>query len=212
MTASTRYKATLLLALSSLALLKTGALEVCTAGRCHALGFDSQVLVQLHAWRTPLLDDFFAAVTWAGSDYVLLPLALLLAAIDTRAGSWPRRGFVLLALLSYWPVIQITKHLVARPRPSLYESLITLPGDGSFPSAHAAQITLFVGAWLLRPGRSFKPLPALALTFIAATVAVSRLYLQVHYPSDVLFAMAATLPWLLALRSLLLAVEDPATS
>lgn len=200
MSASTQFKTAVLLALASLAVLKLGALEVCTAGRCHALAFDAELLTQLQAWRTPTLDGFFAAVTWAGSLYLLLPWALLLAVIDKHEGDIYRRCFVALALLSHWPVIHAAKLLVARPRPSLFEPLIALPSDGSFPSAHAAQITAFACACLLRPARRPSPLVAIALIVTVLTVALSRLYLQVHYPSDVLFALGATLLWVLALR------------
>lgn len=201
MTASSHAKAALLLALASLALLKLGALEICTAGRCHALTFDAELLSQLHAWRTPVFDFFFQVVTWAGSLYVLLPLALLLAALDTRSTHVYQRWFVPLALLSHWPVVHAAKLLIARPRPKLFEALIALPTDGSFPSAHAAQITIFACAYWLRPGQRTAPALAIALLIAVLTVALSRLYLQVHYPSDVLFAAGAAVLWVLALHN-----------
>lgn len=210
MTASARARTALLLALASLALLKLGALEICATNRCHAPAFDTELLSQLHVWRTPVLDALFRFVTWAGSLYVLLPLALLLAALDTRTTNVYQRCFVPLALVSHWPVVHAAKLLIARPRPNLYEALIALPTDHSFPSAHAAQITAFACACLLRPGQRPSPLLVVTLLVAVLTVALSRVYLQVHYPSDVLFAIGAAVLWVLALRS---AGRDyPATS
>ncbi len=202
MTASSRAKTAVLLALASLALLKLGALDVCPAGRCHALAMDADMLSQLHAWRTPALDVFFEICTWAGSLYLLLPLALMLAALHTHTTNVYQRWFVPLALLSHWPVVHAAKLLIARPRPNLFEALIALPTDNSFPSAHAAQITVFACAYLLRPGHRAQPVLAMALLVVVLTVALSRVYLQVHYPSDVLFAIGASLLWVLALRSI----------
>lgn len=197
---SQRFRLAALLALASLALVKLGALTVCPAGRCQVLDFDAQWLGALASWRTPLLDDFFRALSWAGSLYVLLPLAVALALLDRRAASLWQRAFLPLALVSQWPAVHVAKLLIARPRPNLYEPLIAMPADGSFPSAHAAQITAFACAWLLRPGRRAHPGMALILTVLVLGVALSRPYLQVHYPSDVLFAMASTVLWVMALR------------
>lgn len=195
-----RAKHALLLALASLAVLKAGALLVCADGHCRVPAFDTELLIAFHAWRTPLLDRVFAALTWAGSMYLLLPLALLLAVLDTRAAHTWQRSFLPLTLLSSWGIVHITKLLVARPRPAVLEPLIALPADGSFPSAHAAQVMALACAWALRPGAMVRAWTVMALGLAVLGVGVSRLYLKVHYPSDVLFALAATALWVLALR------------
>ena len=64
-----------MLALASLALLKSGAPVTCTSGHCQGLAVDTQTLVELHAVRTPAIDVLFGAVTWASSLCVLLPLS-----------------------------------------------------------------------------------------------------------------------------------------
>ena len=200
MTAGSSARHALLVALISLAVLKFGALLLCPELHCRVPAFDSDTLIALHAWRSPALDGLFAALTWAGSLYVLLPLAVLTALLDTRAAPWWQRAFVPLALLSTWAVVHAAKLMVARPRPNLFETLIAMPGDGSYPSAHAAQAAAFALAWLLRPGTPARPLAGIALGLAVLTVGLSRLYLQVHYPSDVLFALAASGLWVVALR------------
>lgn len=75
-----------------------------------------------------------------------------------------------------------TKLLVLRPRPRLASlpQLTSTPTQFSFPSAHAA--TSFAGALCY----SRLGCPALPLYGLAVSLSMSRLYLGVHYPSDVL--------------------------
>jgi membrane-associated phospholipid phosphatase len=194
-----------LFALLGAALLKVGALQICPMGSCRALSWEIGVLHGLHALRSPALDNFFLIVTWLGSLYLLLPIAIVVALLDRRASSVLQRWFVPLALCSTWAAIHGAKILVARARPEWFDALITLPADGSYPSAHAAQITAFACAWILRPGYRV-PAPVVASLFVTMlTVAVSRLYLQVHYPSDVIYGMAATTLWVTALYFVVMA-------
>jgi len=163
----------------------------------HAL--DHAGLALAHAARTSALDSLFAAVTWLGSLAVLLPLALLLW--------WWRRGdrsaaFVALALIGASALGHLAKLIVARPRPELYPPLIPMPEDWSFPSAHAVQVTAFALAWTLHPTRSPGRIEIAVLLGIAAAVFLSRLYLQVHFPSDVVAGALLAGLWVLLLRRL----------
>lgn len=93
----------------------------------------------------------------------------------------------------------MAKLLVERPRPDLFPALVAMPQDASFPSAHAMQVTAFLAAWLLAAAR--RPLAAgavVAATAAVLAVALSRIYLQVHFPSDVAFGMVAAVLWVLA--------------
>lgn len=163
------------------------------------LVWDHSGLALAHAARTPWLDSLFASVTWLGSLAVLLPLALLVW--------WRRRGdrnaaFVALALIGASALGHLLKLIAARSRPDLFPPLIPMPEDWSFPSAHAVQVTAFALAWTLRPGTSPGRIEIAVLLAAAALVFASRLYLQVHFPSDVIAgALLATL-WVLFLRRL----------
>jgi undecaprenyl-diphosphatase len=77
-----------------------------------------------------------------------------------------------------------------------------MPQDWSFPSAHAAQATAFALAWLLRPGASPGRIEIAVLVAAVAAVFASRLYLQVHFPSDVLAGAVLATLWVLLLRGL----------
>ena len=163
------------------------------------ISWDASGLALLHSVRAGWLDGFFLALTWLGSLMILLPLALLVW--------WRRRGdrsaaFVVLALVGASALGHLVKLLAERPRPDLFPSLIPMPEDWSFPSAHAVQVTAFVLAWLLRPGASPGRIEIAVLPAAAVLVVASRLYLQVHFPSDVVAGVLLATFWVLLLRRL----------
>ncbi len=134
--------------------------------------------------RCGILDTIMPAVTALGSGSVLW---LALAAVLLLRPQTRRTGWMLLGALALETVCcnLLLKPLVARPRPFALEPgiqlLIAPPGDFSFPSGHTAAGFAAVSA--LYFGKSRLWLPALAA---AVLIAFSRLYLYVHYPTDVL--------------------------
>ncbi len=159
-------------------------------------GWDYAGLAMADAARAPWLDSFFLAITWLGSLAVLLPLALLV---------WWQRGgrkasFVALALISSSALVHAAKLIAARPRPDFFPPLIDMPVDASFPSAHAMQATAFALAWLMQPGKSPRIVESTILLTVVALVCFSRLYLQVHFPSDIVVGVMFAALWVLFLR------------
>jgi len=156
---------------------------------------DSTLLVWLNDWSHPALSAVMGVVTWLGSLVVLLPLAL---AVGWRADSGAHLRHRLLlpsVVLGAAAIAHCLKWAIDRERPDLFPSLVTMPSDASFPSAHALQVTAFVAAWLAVTGGwgHFRQLAAGAM--LVAAVGFSRLYLQVHYPSDVLAGILFGLLW-----------------
>lgn len=147
--------------------------------------FDANLLGAFDAARTPTLDAISAGITWLGSLWLLLPLALL--------AGWrlaPRNGAIravipATALLASSGICHAVKFAAARSRPGLHEALVALPSDAAFPSAHAAQAMALALALALLPPLRRHPTLGATLVLLALTVGVSRLYLQVHWPSDV---------------------------
>jgi len=160
------------------------------------MDWDHAGLILADAARAPWLDSFFLAITWLGSLAVLLPLAVLV---------WLRRrnksaSFVLLALVSSSALVHLAKLVAARPRPELFPPLIDMPVDASFPSAHAMQATAFALAWLMQPGKSPGRVEMGILLVAVILVCFSRLYLQVHFPSDIIAGVMLAVLWVLFLR------------
>lgn len=191
-------------AAGAVASLAAGAVLVCPEGYCRELAFDIAGLTLAQGWQVRWLDAAFAALTWLGSLYVLIPLSLLLA--------WrmpaPWRGYLPLAVAGAAALAQLAKLVVMRPRPELYPSLIDVPADASFPSAHAMQAVAFAVAWLWRPSARPGIGALLAAAGLVLLISLSRIHLQVHFPSDVVFGAAAGACWALALRSLFLRKAD----
>ena len=185
---------------AAVASLAAGALLVCPAGECRTLAFDEAALMLAQGWQASWLDAGFAALTWLGSLYVLIPLSLLLF-WRMRA---PWRASLPMAVAGAAALAQLAKLIVVRPRPELYPALVDMPADASFPSAHAMQAAAFVVAWLCRPGANPGIGAILAAAGLVLLVSLSRIHLQVHFPSDVVFGAAAGACWALALRSLFL--------
>ena len=151
-----------------------------------------QVLDALQTIHNPVLDTLMCAITRlgdAGIFWILLCMVLLILP-KTR-----RSGVILMAALLVDLVIcnGILKPLVHRIRPfdvkTGIELLVKRPTDYSFPSGHTAASFASVMALYLA-GEKKLWIPALVL---AVLIAFSRLYLYVHYPTDVLGGVVAGL-------------------
>ncbi len=143
--------------------------------------------IQTH-FKCTFLDFFMPIVSSVGNGGFIW---LLLAGIMLLKEKYRKQGFVLLAGLAAGFVLgnHLLKPLVARPRPNWVnlqiELLIDNPLDFSFPSGHT--LSSFVAAILISmDNHKF----GYAAVPFAAIMAFSRLYLYVHYPSDVLAAVA----------------------
>lgn len=159
--------------------------------------FDKFLLTWFYTIRTPFLDQFFATITWLGSLWILLPLYLIVILFQWH----PQMASEKLFLIGFLGTILMTyliKYGFERSRPRFFNTLYELPIDPSYPSAHTAQIVSFsiLVSWIIY--QNF-PTFAFSLTIflvsIAILVALSRIYLQVHYPSDVLGGLFIALFW-----------------
>ena len=130
---------------------------------------------------TPVM-QVITALGNGGAFWIVLTVLLLLFKKTRRAGLCCALALVLDLLA----VNIVLKPIVARVRPydvvQDIRVITSLPGDYSFPSGHSA--ASFAAAWaLFRTERRQWGVPALVL---AALISLSRLYVGVHYPTDVL--------------------------
>ncbi len=144
--------------------------------------WDESIFLRIHAtrFRTLLWFARISSATADGWGYLLIPL-LLFATHNPKAGHF----FTLLttALLVERILYLIAKNTFKRKRPAQsmpgYQSYVTASDRFSLPSGHTSAAFLFATVTLLVFG------PALAVLYIwAASVAVSRVLLGVHFPTD----------------------------
>ena len=135
----------------------------------------------LHAPLPDRLAVTLSALVNGGLIWILLTAAMLLFPKTRRAGLAMALALLLFHLLGNWGI----KPLVARPRPCDLNAAVPLlvdrPHGYSFPSGHTA--SSFACAFALWFQRSRLRVPALVF---AAVMGLSRLYLYVHFPTDVL--------------------------
>ena len=137
--------------------------------------------------RVEWLVEIAKVVTALGSAAVVWPLALIAAAALAARRRWAELGVLAAGMLIVILGVHELKSAVDRPRP---EGALTGFRGSSFPSGHAAYSTFYV--WLgvtivmrLRPGMARGALVVVAGVALTALVGLTRVYLGVHYMSDV---------------------------
>ncbi|SDK62727.1 undecaprenyl-diphosphatase [Catalinimonas alkaloidigena] len=168
-----------------------------------AFWFDDPLLLFLHRHATPALDQFMTLISMLGTTYGLIPAAILIGVRLTWKRRWGDLWFWTLALGGSGLLNVAAKHTFRRPRPALWEPLHH-NATYSFPSGHTMAAMSFAAAVivLLWPTRWRWPALFFGLGF-AVLVALSRLYLGVHFPSDILAGWAASLAWVIGLSVVL---------
>jgi membrane protein DedA with SNARE-associated domain len=137
--------------------------------------------------RTGWLVHIAKVVTSLGSNAIVLPLAAVCAAILAARRRWAELGVLAVGIAAMLFGIHAIKDAIDRPRPE--GGLVAVSGS-SFPSGHAAHSVFYL--WLavtvvirLRPGMARGALVIAAGIALTALIGLSRVYLGVHYMSDV---------------------------
>lgn len=152
---------------------------------------DGQILlwIQSHL-RCDLLSAFFVPFTHLGDHGLLfIGLTLLLLLHPKTRSLGLRAALALLFSLLFTNIL--LKHLVARTRPFLVveglAALVVERDPNSFPSGHTSAAFAFAFSMLFVVK---KPWKKVLLVLLAVLMSLSRLYVGVHYPSDVLAGCA----------------------
>ena len=148
------------------------------------MNLDWTILQGIRSAACPLLDFLMPRLTALGNGGAIW-LAAAGGLLCTK--KYRRQGLLLLAGLAAGALVgnAFLKNVVARPRPCWLDPdmplLIAVPKDFSFPSGHTLSSTI-AAVILSRLNRWF----GCAAIPLAVLIAFSRLYLYVHFPSDVL--------------------------
>lgn len=158
---------------------------------------DSTIIHIIRSATSPLTTTLAIAVTSIGNPYSMLGLTIvatlsLLFIRQTNAAL-----FLLVNMAVFSSLNHIIKEWVARPRPSAHHLVIA--NGFSFPSGHSSGALLFFGslsiiATYLIKNRYWRYLLIGICLLLTLSIGISRIYVQVHYPTDVLagFMLALT--------------------
>ncbi|ADL50280.1 phosphatase PAP2 family protein [Clostridium cellulovorans] len=146
--------------------------------------FDNSILwfIRDHL-QSAVMDKLMIAISALGNVGIIWIVIGILLAISKK---YRKIGLVMLSALLLGALLGegLLKNLVQRPRPSGFELIVKKPSSYSFPSGHTT--AAFASAMIL--SHYFKKYQIGIYTF-AVLIAFSRLYLCVHYPTDVLGGM-----------------------
>ena len=161
-------------------------------------GLDIEILQAVALHRDATVTSIAEIVTYAGSFPILAPIAV--AVVVLRRWNRPADDIALVVIAAGSAALPwLVKLIVARPRPT-FEHLQQL-SSLSFPSEHttqAAAIYLTVAILLSKDlNRGLRELVIVLALLIAVVVAWSRVYLGVHYPSDVAAGLILGWSWAL---------------
>lgn len=150
-------------------------------------GFNQATLLWFEQLRQPLLDGPFIAITLLGDPPVLIAAGVLACAVLLFRGYYAAAVHIMVAALMTVILVWGLKSTLGIPRP---DEVLSPPDSGAFPSGHTAGITLMVTllasfvAGETRNRKRWQSYVTLSLPLVP--VALSRLYLGVHWFTDVI--------------------------
>jgi membrane-associated phospholipid phosphatase len=187
----------LLLSFASIGLFAELAEEVLESDTL--VSIDQLLAHSLHVHATPLANTFFLIITVFGLE-VLWAAVILFGLYFAHKRQWGNLLMLVVTMLGAELLNSSLKYFFSRPRPVFDDPIITAL-HYSFPSGHA--MISFVGYGLLAyylaartPSKPRRILIIVAAALLVVLIGMSRIYLGVHYLSDVIAGYAAGAFWL----------------
>jgi undecaprenyl-diphosphatase len=163
-------------------------------------GFDEHAFAMLAQYVGPITTDAMRAVTFLGTHFFLIPANILLIVwfLFIRRHKWYSIKVPAIAISSVVMMLGL-KAVFGRERPLV--PLLEAARGFSFPSGHAFVSTTFYGllafiAWRDVRNPTLRWALVIALAALVLFIGLSRIYLRVHYASDVLAGLCLGIAWL----------------
>ena len=160
------------------------------------VGFDQPIQTAIRGDLPETLTLLFRAITHLIDIPVIISWVLIVAFIFYRK-QWKMESYLMLGNLTLAGILIVTfKNIYQRPRPEIVH-LVEEKGF-SFPSGHSLAVTLMVGSLIVILSQRIKnttwrKIVQILLSLYIVSVLVSRIYLGVHYPSDVIASLCVGL-------------------
>lgn len=164
--------------------------------------FDTKMTMLIQSWRSPGMDFFMKFMTYAGGIIGVTLLTTLLFFGLRSVGRTDDANFTAVLVLIGTILAGVLKHLLKRVRPSGALALISLPVSSSFPSGHSMGSMCLalaaIEAAIVSPTLQieWKVISVISCTLYAVLVGISRVYLGVRWPSDVIAAWLLGGAWI----------------
>lgn len=162
--------------------------------------FDQNIFNALKPITSPSVTKFMLFITFFGSFNFLLPAYIAVIIFDLFIKDKKLFLYIMMIGVTSTGLMFLIKFLVKRLRPS--DPLLHAVNGFSFPSGHSFCSFTFFGILIYivwkdtKLNRAFKWILTCILFLFAFTIALSRVYLHVHYASDVLAGFCLSVAWL----------------
>jgi undecaprenyl-diphosphatase len=169
-----------------------------------ARAFDDATRAAVHQLASPLLTAIMRGFSFVGST-IALSAGTIFVVIRFAMRKWKREAILFSLTMIGAGLLNITLKLAfKRPRPVPFFNL-SPPETYSFPSGHSLTSAVFFGALAAILTARIKSRRVKAAIWIVSTamfllIGLSRIYLGVHYTTDVIAGFAAALIWILVVR------------
>jgi membrane-associated phospholipid phosphatase len=165
----------------------------------NGIALDKAIISRTHFWQSDWLTTCIRVITFMGNYQFLVPANLLLITYLILKKQKPLAIFVLFVAFSSLGWKFLLKELFHRPRP--VDAMVTGIKNFSFPSGHALMGLAFYGLLILGmkywvANKKLQNTINLFLLLLILLIGFSRIYLRVHYPSDVVAGYCWGIAWM----------------
>ena len=159
------------------------------------LSWEVPLMMTIHRTATPPLDRLAVLLTQFGSYKTVAPIAAAIGLTLMLQKRWRSLVYLIMTLTGCAAINLVAKTFWHRVRPHLWEGSV-LPQDFSFPSGHAMTSMAFAAVLIaLAWGNRWLKITVLLVSIYVVTIGWTRLYLGVHYPSDILAGWLLSIAW-----------------
>ena len=169
-----------------------------------ARAFDDATRAAVHQFASPMVTAIMRGFSFVGST-IALTAGTIFVVVRFAMRKWKREAILFALTMIGAGLLNITLKLAfKRPRPVPFFNL-SPPESYSFPSGHSLTSAVFFGALAAILTARIKSRQVRAAIWIVSTsmfllIGLSRIYLGVHYTTDVIAGFAAALIWILVVR------------
>lgn len=161
-----------------------------------AFPWDVSILLAIHETTQAQLDAFALFLTQFGGFHGVFLISTVLSLVLLVRRRWRSLAYLLTTLVGTAIINRTAKSLMHRIRPHLWESSYPPAHDYAFPSGHAmSSMALIAVLVILTWGSRWCWFVGIFGSFFVLGIAWTRLYLGVHFPSDILAGWLVSVAW-----------------